>query len=1421
VIRNFLAAFRKRATAKKPSEFIQLSLRAVAIILAACSVSFCDTSPVLKKRAPMRSAHRHRQFRRTSVVSHLSHAARLASIELLENRRLLSAIVVNTVVDQTDAMGSSTVSLRDALTLASNASTPTTITFSPTVFATRQTITLTNGSLDLSASQDVSITGPSVGLNVNANASSTALVDTTTGGHVNISNMTLTNGLANSYYGGGLVHAGSDTLTLTNVTISNSTAYYDGGGIYNTGMLVIDGSTITGNTVTNTSGGYGAGGGIDNNGGTLTVTDSTISGNTNASANSTGGGGISNRNGTATIIDSTISGNTNYTNATGTVYDAPGGGIFSTGALTLTNSTIAGNTGSLGGGVYVSGTATIEDSTISGNTGQTGGGAYFAAGTTIGNSVISGNTYLSGGASPDVFTSGSAVASQGHNFVGNGDGSSGWISADDVGSIILPLNAELGTLANNGGPTFTMLPQTGSPLIDAGSNTLIPTGITTDQRGFSRIFNTTVDIGAVETQPTISITPPGNQTAIAGQGQTFTLGSFTDIGATAPFTVDVNWGDGSTDTSFSESAAGTITGQTHTYSASGNDTVTITVTDSSGMVTNSATFGVAVTGGLITVTPPVNQPAFVGISTLFTLGSFTDTNATAPFTVDVNWGDGSTDTTFSASAAGTIASQSHTYAASGNDTVVITVTDASGAITGTGSFTAAVSTGLIVVTPPTTQTAVIDQNATFTLGSFTATNTTGPYTVVVIWGDGSNNTTFTVNSAGTLPTKSHTYTAEGTDAVTVTVTDASGAVSGNATFNVDVSGAEIVVSAPANQTALIDTSKSFSLGSFSEAAATAPFTVDVNWGDGSADTTFSASAAGTIASQTHAYPAVGTQTVTVTVTDASGAVTGSTTFTVVVSTGSTPSSISLQSSSSAFQSGQSDTLTATLLPSNATGMVTFVQNGQAIGAANISSGTAVLTTSAFTVGGDTITAVYSGNATYAASTSLAISVVVGAPPVTTTLLLHSSSTDTTTSQSITLTATLSPNTNGAITATGDIDFYQSGVLLGSSALSSGGIATLTTTASLPAGTDAITAMYAGSTYFTSSGASVSVLVNLTGSSTTLSSTTWSKTIAQEVLLKATVGPEVVSADTLSGFSPTGTVTFSDAGTILGTVAVGAGGVATFAVGSSLPLGVNSITATYNADSAFSASTSVADNLYVTTHALVPVVTKAVVPASAIGGTRIHGSITADLTNELDNIETGSEVGTFSVSIFASSTTTLDTGVDPLVATVARRATIREGKSHLATVPIISYPTTLPTGTYHLLLETTDALGNTEEVDTGQSVQIIAPVVTLSASFVSVPANVLRSGAVLGVSESGNVNDLSKFTAVIGFATDAKGQNVVASTSGIISPVTLSVRLGKIAKVHVKGWNALIASLPAGDYYLTVTLTDATDNSARAVSPQTV
>jgi hypothetical protein len=159
--------------------------------------------------------------------------------------------------------------------------------------------------------------------------------------------------------------------------------------------------TLSGMTI---SGGNANGGGNDDDGGgvlydgagAVTVTSSTISGNTAGH-----GGGISVEGGTAAITNSTISGNTATSIA--------GGILNMQSTVTITNSTISGNTATIsGGGVLVEGgTATITNSTISGNSSSSFGSPSFGAGggilnvdngsVTITNCTISGNMALGTG----------------------------------------------------------------------------------------------------------------------------------------------------------------------------------------------------------------------------------------------------------------------------------------------------------------------------------------------------------------------------------------------------------------------------------------------------------------------------------------------------------------------------------------------------------------------------------------------------------------------------------------------------------------------------------------------------------------------------------------------------------------------------------------------------------------------------------------------------------------------------------------------------------------------------------------------------------------------------------------------------------------------------------------------------------------
>ena len=168
-------------------------------------------------------------------------------------------------------------------------------------------------------------------------------------------------------------------------------------------------------------------------------------------------------------------------------------------ALNLINDTITQNssTNGPGGGVNnIAGALSVSDCTIINNTAsKPGAGIHVLSGTgSINNCIVAQDTITNSTTPSDL--SGSFAGS--NNLIGDGSGGLSTTNHNLLGSTSSLLNPKLGSLASNGGPTLTMMPLSGSPVIDAGSNSLIPTGITTDQRGYARIFNGTVDIGAVE-----------------------------------------------------------------------------------------------------------------------------------------------------------------------------------------------------------------------------------------------------------------------------------------------------------------------------------------------------------------------------------------------------------------------------------------------------------------------------------------------------------------------------------------------------------------------------------------------------------------------------------------------------------------------------------------------------------------------------------------------------------------------------------------------------------------------------------------------------------------------------------------------------------------------------------------------------------
>jgi hypothetical protein len=174
------------------------------------------------------------------------------------------------------------------------------------------------------------------------------------------------------------------------------------------------------------------------------------------------------------------------------------GGIYNDGTLTLTNSTMSGNSNVDDAGAILNddgGTATISDCTITANNSSKAAVQNDRDSTlTIANTIIAANTSTQVPA--DVM---GVFNSLGHNLIGRVDSkSSGWTKSDLTGTDAHPLNPKLSALGNFSGPTESIIPLAGSPALRAGSVSLIPKGVTTDQRGLPRAIGGKVDIGAVE-----------------------------------------------------------------------------------------------------------------------------------------------------------------------------------------------------------------------------------------------------------------------------------------------------------------------------------------------------------------------------------------------------------------------------------------------------------------------------------------------------------------------------------------------------------------------------------------------------------------------------------------------------------------------------------------------------------------------------------------------------------------------------------------------------------------------------------------------------------------------------------------------------------------------------------------------------------
>jgi Secretion system C-terminal sorting domain/Right handed beta helix region len=296
-------------------------------------------------------------------------------------------------------------------------------------------------------------------------------------GFSSFGNITLSDG--KGIDGSGLyIGAGADGVTMENCTISNNQGSSDGGAIC---IVAGAGTTSLNNCliINNTSMNFGGGIAVESTAGKVTITNSTFE--NNIAGNQAGGigGGASTE---LEIINSTFVGNKAVEIA---------GGVGSLGALTLKYVSIVDNNSDyLGTG-----------------TNKFGGGLFFQGSTlTCKNTLIANNVRGIGTTADDAFIVPGTVTED-HNIVENpSDPYYTWNSTGDITGLqanLFGTAQATQTLADNGGPTFTLAIADGSVAFGAG---IYDGDVTTDQRGESRHNPPTIGAYEHPADPALPVT---------------------------------------------------------------------------------------------------------------------------------------------------------------------------------------------------------------------------------------------------------------------------------------------------------------------------------------------------------------------------------------------------------------------------------------------------------------------------------------------------------------------------------------------------------------------------------------------------------------------------------------------------------------------------------------------------------------------------------------------------------------------------------------------------------------------------------------------------------------------------------------------------------------------------------------------------
>ncbi len=372
------------------------------------------------------------------------------------------------------------------------------------------------------------------------------------------------------------------------------------------------------------------------------------------------------------------------------------------------------------------------------------------------------------------------------------------------------------------------------------------------------------------------VVPPANQTAQAGATANFNLGSFSDPGLNdAPWSVVVNWGDNTSNNSFSETAQGSLGVAPHTYTTDGNFLVSVTVTDKD-LGSTISTFHV-----LVAPTIALSGAASVNEGSIspLTLGSIGNTPLSNTVTgYAIHWGDGQTDVFNGAPTLNAIAA--HTYADGPNNYVItVDLTTQQGFFANVGRKSVAVNNVAPVVTLAGATSVNEGSAYALTLGPVTDPGKDTIKTFTINWGDGIHQTVFGPPSN---VTRTHVY-ADGPNNYTITVdaTDEDGTytnigfTAGHVALSVAVNNVPPKINVTGVGHILEGSLYTLYLGTVSDPGHDTVSSYTIHWGDGT-NATFSGSASGAV--KTHTFDdGPRTWTVAVDLTDEDG------TYTSVVS----------------------------------------------------------------------------------------------------------------------------------------------------------------------------------------------------------------------------------------------------------------------------------------------------------------------------------------------------------------------------------------------------------------------------------------------------------------------------------------------------------------------------------------------------------